>query len=356
MTWALALMASALFAVPQPDRLPPAKIAQIQRLISAEMARQHIPGLSVAIATDHALRWAEGFGMADLENSVPAKPYTVYRLGSISKPITAVAVMQLAERKKLDLDASIRTYVPAFPPKPWRVTVRQLLGHLGGVRHYRTLAEVDSTKHYSNLLDPLDAFKNDPLLFEPGTHFHYSSYGYTLLGAALENVAGTKFADYVRRNIAEPAGMDGTQPDDVYKIIRNRAHGYRLRRDGQVENCALADTSNKIPAGGFVASADDLVRFAIAVEQDVLLGRESVRQMFTSQRTRDGPLTNYGLGWQVVERDGRKWVAHPGRQQGARTLLVLLPSEGIAIAILTNLEQASPEKIATPAIQILLRK
>jgi serine beta-lactamase-like protein LACTB len=252
--WALVFIAAALYA----DGLSATKVAEIRQLISAEMARQHIPGMSVAIATDRELRWAEGFGVADVENFVPARPYTLYRLASISKPITAVAVMQLAERKKLNLAASIRAYVPSFPRKPWRITVCQLLGHLSGIRHYRNPAEVNSTKHYSNLLEALAIFKSDPLLFEPGTRYLYSSYGYNLLGAAVEGVSGMKFADYVRLNIAKPAGMDSIQPDDVFRIIRNRAHGYRLRTDGQVENCALADTSNKIPSGGFVANAEDL--------------------------------------------------------------------------------------------------
>jgi len=332
--------------------ISPAKIAQIRRLIAGEMARQHIPGMSIAIATDHELRWSEGFGFADLEDLAPAQASTLFRLGSICKPITAVAVMQLVERKKVDLDASIRTYVPSFPRKQWRITARQLLAHQSGIRHYSSAAEVANTRHYTNLLDSLAVFRNDPLLFEPGTWFLYSSYGFTLLGAAVEGASGMRFVDYVHANIAQPAGMTGLQLDDVYTIIPHRARGYRLRTGGKVENCALADTSNRIPAGGFLATAEDLVRFALAVEGGVLVTKETARQMFTPQKIRDGRLTNYGLGWQIIERGGRKWVLHSGRQPGARTVL-LLPSEGTVIAVLTNLEQADPEKIAAGVAEAL---
>ena len=172
------------------------------------MSRQNIPALSVAIAIDSRPSWSSGFGMSDLENFVPAKASTVYRLGSISKPITAVAAMQLVEKGKLDLDAPIQKYLPSFPQKPWPITARQLLGHLSGIRHYAGLEEVNSTRHYDDRLTPPQIFQNDPLLFEPGTKYSYSTYGYCLLGAAVEAAADFKFVEYLRRNVFEPAGMD----------------------------------------------------------------------------------------------------------------------------------------------------
>src|SRR5439155_19056924 len=159
--------------------IPPATVDAVERAISSEMSRQTIPGLSAAIAASGKIAWGGGFGMSDLENFVPAKASTVYRLGSISKPITAVAAMQLVERGKLDLDAAIQIYVPSFPKKPWPITVRQLLGHLSGIRHYRG-NEIESTRHYASLVEGLAIFKDDPLLFEPGTKYSYTTYGYSL--------------------------------------------------------------------------------------------------------------------------------------------------------------------------------
>jgi serine beta-lactamase-like protein LACTB len=193
--WAflLCLLTSTPLAAQTPGGLPAATIEKVQTAISSEMARQGIPGLSVAIVTDHRIRWSNGYGLADLENFVPATPGTVYRLGSISKTITAVAAMQLVEKGKLDLDAPVQQYVPSFPQKPWPITTRQLLGHLSGIRHYQG-DEIDSTRHYVRLLDGLAIFRNDPLLDEPGTKFHYTTYGYTLLGCVIESAAGRKSA------------------------------------------------------------------------------------------------------------------------------------------------------------------
>ncbi|MBI1788385.1 MAG: beta-lactamase family protein, partial [Acidobacteria bacterium] len=160
--------------------LPAEKTRQIQQAVATEMAKHSIPGVSVAMASSSGLAWTAGFGMADLENFVPVTPSTVIRLGSISKPITAVAVMQLVEQGRIELDAPIQRYVPSFPEKPWPVTVRQLLGHLGGVRHYSGLPEVDSTRHYTELAAAFHVFRDDPLLAEPGTKYSYTTYGFNL--------------------------------------------------------------------------------------------------------------------------------------------------------------------------------
>ncbi len=347
-----------------PTGLPAAALEKIERAISAEMSQQNIPGLSAAVAADHRLVWSDGFGLADLENYVPAKSATVYRLGSISKSVTAVAIMQLAERGKLDLDAPIQKYCPAFPEKPWLVTARQLLGHLGGIRHYRGPEEFNSTRHYTEISDTLEIFKNDPLLHEPGTKFSYTTYGYNLLGCAIEGASGMKYLDFVRENIFVPAGMRRMRADDVYEIIPNRAQGYRKTSSGQLRNSALADTSNKIPGGGFCSTVIDLVKFAIAVQTGELVKKATLEQMFSQQRTRDGRLAGtsrngqfigYGLGWFISERDGRKEVWHTGGQQRVSTILYMLPGERFAVALMANLEEARLINLSRRIADIVLR-
>jgi serine beta-lactamase-like protein LACTB len=333
--------------------LQPERVRAIGRAVTAEMARQRVPGMSVAVATGGRLQWSSGYGLADVENKVAAKSSTVYRLGSISKPITAVAVLQLAERGKLDLDAAVQKYVPSFPEKPWPITIRQLLGHLGGIRHYRNMAEMNSTRHYNNMLEPLRIFENDPLVAEPGTRFSYSTYGYVLLGAVVEAASGTRFTDYIRENIFRPAGMDNIQPDDVYAIIPHRARGYRISSGGKLQNCALADTSNKIPGGGLSSTAADLVKFAIATRDDVLLKPETVTLMFTPQKLRNGRKTKYGMGWYVIDADRTKHVYHSGGQQGVSTDLVMLPREGAIVAVMCNLERATLSPLCAKILGIL---
>lgn len=358
--WARAFLAALLliwsaFADPVYAGLRLSKIYAVRRLVAEELSLRRVPGMTVAIGADLAPAWSQGFGRADLENDLPARSGTVYRIGSISKSITAVAAMQLVERGRLDLDAPIQRYVPSFPRKEWPITARELLSHLSGIRHYRSVAEVNSTRHYTNLLEPLEIFEREPLLFEPGTHFLYSTYGYSLLGAALEAAAGMPFAAYVRENVLLPAHMRCTRIDDVRARVSNRARGYRLAADGRLESCAPFDVSNKIPGGGFVSTADDLVRFASALERGTLVGTAARSKMFAPARTSDGRRVPYGLGWSILERGGIRWVGHSGAQPGVSTYLLVSPSDGVSVAVLANREGLDLGPISVRIAEIVLR-
>jgi serine beta-lactamase-like protein LACTB len=316
------------------------QLKRIDQLVTSEMSRTSIPGVSLAIARHGKVEWTQGFGMADLENLIPVTPETRIRLGSISKPITAIAVMQLVEHGKIDLDAEIQKYLPSFPRKPWPITIRELLGHQSGIRHYRQDgSDLDSVTHYTDAITPLRIFADDPLLFEPGTKYSYSTYGFNVLGAIVETVSGMKYTAYVRENIFQPAGMDQMSPDDTYAIIPHRARGYHLV-NGALQNCHLADTSNKVPAGGFISTSTDLVKFAMAVNAGTLVKKESARQMFTAQKLRDGTVTGYGMGFFIRQDGSHPSVSHSGGQQGITTNLELFPAEDLAIAVMTNLDNA----------------
>jgi CubicO group peptidase (beta-lactamase class C family) len=344
----------ALLAVPVAAQLPAPRQQEIERLVAMEMSRQNMPGVSIAVAVGGELAWSAGYGFADLENFVPAKPATMYRLASISKPITAVAVMQLHEAGKIDLDASIRRYVPAFPAKPWTITVRQLLGHLGGIRHYESDEEINNTRHFPDMLTPLKLFQNDPLVAEPGTRYHYSSYGYVLLGAAVEAAAAQRYQEYIRNRIFVPAGIERIRQDHAFALIPNRARGYVLNTAGQLQNCSLADTSNKVAGGGLIGNVEDLVRFAAAVRADRLLKHSTVETMFTPQRLPENRQSLYGLGWNVWTLENRRLVSHTGGQQGTSTILAMLPREGDIVAIMTNLERAELRELANRVLKLLM--
>ena len=332
---ALCLVAAGGFA-----ELAPEKISRIERAISSEMSSQSIPALSVALATGNELQWSAGYGMSDLENFVPAKASTVYRLASISKSITATALLQLAERGKVDLDAPVQQYLPSFPLKEWPVTPRLLLSHLGGIRHYKGAEDFGSTRHYASVTEALRAFQDDELLHEPGTKYLYTTYGYSVLGAIVEAVSGMPFADYLHEHIFEPAGMRLIRDDDSTAIIPNRARGYAKDSQDRLRNCALADTSNKVPGGGLAGTAEDLARFAIALNRGKLLRKDTVERMFTRSATRDGKPLSYGQGVFISEWQGKRRVSHGGGQQGTSTLLQLFPDSGAALAIMCNLEGA----------------
>ena len=301
------------------------------------MARLGVPGLSAAVVRERELRWSSGYGLADVENEVPATPATVYRLASVSKPITATAVLQLAERGRLDLDAPIQRYVPGFPEKPWPITTRQLLGHQSGIRNW-TEEEFHNTRRFTSIGDALAPFKDDALLFEPGTRTQYTSLGFTLLGAVIEGAGGAPFMEQLRTSVFQPAGMESARDDDVFAIVPHRARGYHRRADGTLANAPLADTSNRTPGGGLVASVEDVARFASAVQRGVLLKPETLQMALTPQKVRGGRTTGYGLGWVLGRRGTRREAYHVGGQPQVSTVVYMLPEAGVAVAILADLE------------------
>jgi serine beta-lactamase-like protein LACTB len=329
---------------PQPERVhpPPSAAAApawadaARAAIDAQRQRDGIPGISCAIAVGDDLPFRVGLGLADVENDVPATAATVYRLASISKPVTAVLALQLAEAGELDLDADVATLVPEWSKKPWPVTTRQLLAHLGGVRHYRR-GEAESTRHYATQAAGLARFAADDLLHEPGTAYHYSTYGFNLVAAVVEARAGKPFAAVLQQRIAVPCGAGTLQDDDVQRIIRNRAQGY-VKRDGELRNSELMDGSYKLGGGGLCASAEDLARFAQALVAGKLLRAETLAAMWTRQRTTAGKEITYGLGWRVDRDDGRLVVSHSGAQSRVSTMLCVLPEPKVAVALLCNLE------------------
>ncbi len=352
----LLLCAPAPAAAQQPAALPAEKVKEIEALVATEMSKQRIPGLTVAVVSDRQVRWSAGFGVQDVENNVPARTSTVYRLGSISKPITAVAVMQLYERGRLDLDAPVQKYCPAFPEKQWPVTARRLLGHLAGVRHYKSDDEFNSTRFYASINEGLSMFKDDPLLFEPGTKYNYSTHGYSVLGCAVEGASGQKFADFVFENVLRPAAMDRARVDSVADIIPNRAQGYRVTDKGVLINSPLADNSYKVPGGGFVSTAEDLAKFAAALQTYKLLKRETLELMYAPQKLKDGKETGYGLGWTIGKRPGgERAVGHGGAQQRVSTFLHTQPEQGLAVVIMSNLEGARLGDLAQRIGDVVLK-
>jgi serine beta-lactamase-like protein LACTB, mitochondrial len=348
-----------ILASAQQKALSDDKRAAINKASSDFLAATSAPGIATAVVLDGQLIWSSGFGLADLENNVPATPATLFRLGSISKPITAAAAMQLAERGKLDLDAPVQKYCPAFPEKQAPITTRQLLGHLGGIRHYNPDGKgdipEDSARHFATMQESLTLFASDPLVAPPGTKFNYSTYGYTVIGCVIEGASAQKFTDYVRENVFRPAAMDHTQADDSFAVIPHRSRWYHKDANAAVQNAGVLDSSYKIPGGGFIASADDMARFAIAMLGDRLLNRKSRDAMWTAQKTADGKFTAYGLGWGIGQQKHHlALIGHTGSQQGASTCLTLAPERQAAVVVLSNMDGVDTYKLADEILTIVL--
>jgi len=347
------LLPIATFADPV-QNLPPAVVRQIDAAVEAWRSDSQAPALSLAVVTDNKIVFSKGYGMADLEKKVPARSDTVYRLASLTKSLTAVAVMQLVEAGKLDLDAPIQEYWPSFPEKQWTITPRQLLTHMAGVRHNKW-SETSSTQHYASIADAINVFKDDPLLFEPETKYSYSTQGYVLLGGAIESASGVSYLQYLSEHIFKPAGMTQTAADDSGATIPNRAMGYRkgffgLSWLGGVRTAPPHDTSIKLSAGGLVSTVEDMARFAIALSEGQLVRPESLDKMWTKPKTRDGKESDYGFGFLVSEKNGQQRVFNDGSQTGTRTFLYLIPGAKFAVSLMTNLEKADCESL-TPKIR-----
>lgn len=326
------------------------KIKLFEEFVKKQMEIDRVPGLSVGFMVDDFV-WAKGFGYADMENKSPATAKSAYRLASVTKPMTAVAVMQLVEKGKIDLDAEVQTYVPYFPKKRWPITVRQLLGHLGGISHYRSSEELHIKEH-KDTREAIAIFENFDLVAEPGTKYSYTSYGYNLLGAVIEGAAKQSYGDYMRENIWEPLGMTDTHMDDPNELIPNRVRGYRLV-DGELKISEFIDISSRFAAGGTRSTVIDLLRFAKGLGSQKALSPESIDLMFTSMATKDGRLTNYGMGWMVAPINGRFVVAHSGGQAETRTRLYYFPTENFAIAVGCNFEDANPTVYALRLFQLI---
>jgi serine beta-lactamase-like protein LACTB, mitochondrial len=345
-------------AIAQDHPLSPARRAQIEKAVSAFMTANSVPGVSIAIVQDGQPVWSAGFGMSDLEDSAPATASTLYRLGSVSKSITAVAVLQLYERGKLDLDAPVQKYCPAFPQKDSPITPRQLLGHLSGIRHYNKDGKGDvaddSARHFASMEESLQLFATDPLLSKPGTEFHYSTYGYTLLGCVLEGAASQKYTDFVRENVFRPAAMDHTQADDFFAIVPHRTRWYHKDNAGAVHNAGVLDSSYKIPGGGLVSSADDMANFEAAILADKLMKRSTRDLMWSIAKPTDGKPSHYALGWFIADKFGVHTAGHSGGQQGTDTDFVIAPDRNLGVVVLANMDNVNTSALADSLLKITL--
>lgn len=323
-------------AVAQQESETARAVERGRRLLKAHIEAMGVPAMQVAVSRGGDLIWSEAFGLADLEDGAPATPLTRFPIASVSKTLTAVAAGILAEEGALDLDAPVRRYVPSFPEKRWPITARQLAQHAGGVRHYRNTVESATAgdKHYEDVVDALEIFAADSLLFMPGTDTRYSSYGYNLLSAVVQSTAGMPFNDFVARRILEPAAMRSTSPAYVDSLIPHRAETYVEREGGGRLRAPVVDPSYKWGSGGYISTAEDLVRFGRALLRGDLVEPRTLDMMWTPGAT------DRAFGWQILEtRDGLRAAYHGGTLPAARAHLLIVPARDLVIAVLANTGQ-----------------
>lgn len=308
-----------------------------RRFIRDTMRLLGAPGAAVTVMKDGDVVWSEGFGWADMEQRVAVTPLTRFRIGSVSKSLTSIGLGLLVQEGKLDPDAPIQRYVPSFPVKKAPVTARQLAGHTAGIRHYRG-NEMFIQRHYASVTEALDIFRNDTLLFTPGSRFSYSSYGFNLLSAAMERAAGEPFVEFMTRRVFEPLGLRHTVAEYADSLVPFRAHFYTRADSGTgIINAPYVDNSYKWAGGGFLSTTEDLARVGQLLLDGALLKPETRQLLWTSQRTTEGKETGYGMGW-FVDHDaaGRRRVYHSGGSVGGTAYLLIYPDQKLVLALLVN--------------------
>jgi CubicO group peptidase (beta-lactamase class C family) len=316
--------------------LPPEVVRALEARILEQLEGRLRGGLSVGVARgDQAWTW--GFGYRNVEQRLRATPRTTYRMASVSKCFTAVAALQLMEAGTVSLDDDIRKWVPDFPQKQWTVTVRQLLGHLGGVSHYKDPSKENHVTQRMSTAEAIAIFKDWPLVVEPGTEYSYTSYGYNLLGAMVEKASGKPFEKYLQQRVFAPAGMKHSALDDFRTRDMWHAVGYRLVNGGLARSHKL-DLSSRFAGGGARSSVIDMLAFGRAVMASTMVTPETSRMMQVPMQTRDGRLTDYGMGFATYPVRGHYLVAHAGGQPETSTYLVMIPAERLVIALAMNVE------------------
>ncbi len=313
------------------------------------------PSISLAVGVGGYLVWADARGYADIESQTLATPDTIYPIGSVSKPITAVLTALLWQDGLLDVDADVRDYVPSFPVKEHSITLRQLLSHQAGIRHYRfgwnppTFSESALNREFTSTEESLLLFANDELLFEPDTNFNYSTFGYTLISAAVERVTGSSYIDALQEHVLEQLGMERTSLDRAGQIPGSRATDYvgTLSKKAVIKAPAT-NSSYKWAGGGLVSTPTDLVRFGKAMLGNELLNEPARTAVFTARTLPSGELNpqHYGLGWRIGglvvpdEETGEEKIItlfnHGGTRAGSTAILMIIPDHEIVVAMTSN--------------------
>jgi CubicO group peptidase (beta-lactamase class C family)/tetratricopeptide (TPR) repeat protein len=312
------------------------KLRIFEEFVRKQMEKDKIPGLTIGFYKDD-YTWVKGFGYADLENKVPAKPESAYRLASVTKPFTSAAILQLVEKGKIKLDAEIQTYVPYYPKQQWPVTVRQLLAHTGGGPVGSGLGP-----EYVSPREVVERIAKYPITYEPGTKYQYTTSGYNLLGAAIEEVSGKSFNDYLRENIFLPLGMNDTRMNNERQLIPNRVRTYE-RVNGQIRVAQFIDVSTRFGGGGLIGTIPDLLKWSRGLDAGKVLSKDSLELVYGPVALKDGRYADadreghyYSLGWHINGMQGGWYASHGGGQIGTATAFLRFPSKNMAIAFATN--------------------
>ncbi|MBR9922804.1 MAG: beta-lactamase family protein [Bacteroidetes bacterium] len=300
-------------------------------------------GITAGYAVDGEIKWTNSAGYICADTETPFSTKTLTRIASIAKNFTAVAIMQLVEKGQIELNGPIGNYLKHLPEDKKQITVRQLLAHTAGVSQYQGKKEIENTIHYETLQDAMDVFIDRPLLFEPGTKYFYTTYGYVILGRIIEEVSGLSYQAYMRKNIFEVAGMHDTGIEQINEQYSNKSclyhKGKRKAKEGKQN-----DLSNRVPGGGFYSTLEDVMKFGNALLDGKFIREQTLDQMIQTESVEyDG--NKYGLGWFLYGPPPYEnlVIGHSGGQTGCTSQLMIVPKTKTVIVVLSNTSGNYPD-------------
>ncbi len=288
---------------------------------------------------------SKGYGWANVEHEVPNTPQTKFRIGSITKQFTAMAILILQQQDKLHVDDRIATYVHNSPEAWSEITIHHLLTHTSGIMHNWALPGWrDTMMKPAAVAETIDRFKNQPLLFKPGEGFQYSGVGYFILAQIIEQVSGQSYEGFLREMIFEPLGMHNTGADHYILILPQRASGY-VRREGQLEHAPHIYMPILTGGGNLYSTVEDLILWDQALINGKLISKASYRRMYTPIKD------NYAYGWRIQQDADRTVIRHGGGVPGFSSHILRVPEECLCVVFLRNVvEERSDERLSTPRI------
>jgi len=329
-------------------------IERINAVVEEAMAATPIAGVSVAVEHHGDLLLLRGYGSADLENTIPVNPETVFRVGSITKQFTALAILQLVEEGSISLQDEITRFLPDYPTQGHTITIHHLLTHTSGITSFTALEDYPRLQRLDLTDEELVArFANEPFDFAPGEKWQYSNSGYYLLGMIIEKVSGEPYREYVRNHIFRPLGMIGSMYCDPVALVPNRAHGYDVV-DGRLVNSEPISMDPPGAAGGLCSAPLDLVRWQHALDQNLLISAASREIMLQPARLNDGSATDYAYGMYLLDLDGHRWMGHGGGITGFIAAFDDYPDDDLVVAVLANTGSADSGRIARDIARLVL--
>jgi CubicO group peptidase (beta-lactamase class C family) len=319
---------------------------RIDRFVEAQLKKQEIPGVALAVVREGKVIKAKGYGLADVELNAPVTERSVFQWASVTKQFTATAILLLAQDGKLKLDDPIRRHYAKAPPAWSNVTVRHLLTHTSGIKGYTELPSFFDTVRKDYQPEELMGLVMDlPLEFGPGERWAYSNTGYYLLGLIIEKASGQSYREFLAARIFRPLGMDTARVNDQFEIISNRVTGYTMRNN-QVRRAEFVSPTQPFSAGALMGTVLDLAKWDAALYTDRLLPRPVLEQMWTPVKLNNGETFPYGYGWQTGEIRGHPFVGHGGGIHGFTSFILRLVKDKVTVIVLVN-TGANPQGLAT---------